>query len=111
MSTISPGSCTNSKINVYIYYMPIKKSAKKQLRQGLKKKRGNDAKKKETKELLKKLSVLIEQGKKQEAEQMLPRVYKSIDKMAKAGLLKKNTAARKKSVFTKRTNRSLNVKN
>jgi len=91
--------------------MPIKKSAKKQLRQSLKRKRGNDAKKKETKTLLKKLSVLIEQGKKQEAEQMLPKIYKAVDKMTKAGLLKKNTASRKKSVFTKRINRSLNVKN
>ncbi|MDD3170484.1 MAG: 30S ribosomal protein S20 [Candidatus Paceibacterota bacterium] len=88
--------------------MPIKKSAQKQLRQSLKRKRGNDAKKKETKQLLKKVSVLIEQGKKQEAEQMLPKIYKSIDKMAKAGLLKKNTASRKKSVFTRRIS---NVKN
>jgi len=88
--------------------MPIKKSAQKQLRQGLKRKRGNDAKKKETKQLLKKVSVLIEEGKKQEAEQMLPKIYKSIDKMAKAGLLKKNTASRKKSVFTRRIS---NVKN
>ncbi len=91
--------------------MPIKKSAQKQLRQNLKRKRGNDAKKRETKGLLKKVSVLIEQGKKQEAEQMLSKVYKSIDKMAKAGLLKKNTASRKKSVFAKRINKSSNIKN
>ena len=32
-----------------------------------------------------------------EAEKMLPKVYQSIDKAAKRGVIKKNTAARKKS--------------
>jgi len=33
---------------------------------------------------------------------MIPQVYQAIDKMAKTGIIKKNTAARRKSVFAKR---------
>jgi small subunit ribosomal protein S20 len=82
--------------------MPIKKSAKKQLRQSLKRKKRNDVKKKEARELLKEANVLIKEGKKEEASKMLPKIYKAIDKATKIGLLKKNTASRRKSVIAKR---------
>jgi small subunit ribosomal protein S20 len=87
--------------------MPIKKSAKKQLRQGLRKKEGNDIRKKQMKELLKKANVLIKEGKKDEVAKMLPTIYKAIDKAAKTNVLKKNTASRRKSVIAKK----LNIKN
>jgi small subunit ribosomal protein S20 len=87
--------------------MPITKSAKKQLRQNLRKKVGNDSRKKKMKELLKKASILIKEGKKEEVIKMLPTIYKAIDKAAKTNVLKKNTASRRKSVLAKK----LNIKN
>lgn len=36
-----------------------------------------------------------------EAKKLLPELYKVLDKAAKIGIIKKNTAARKKSRFTK----------
>jgi len=43
--------------------------------------------------------VLHKKGK--EAKKALPRLYKAIDKAAKGGVIKKNTAARKKSRLSK----------
>lgn len=82
--------------------MPIKKSAKKQLRQSLKRKKQNDSRKKEMKELLKQANVLIKEGKKEEVTKMLPKIYKAIDKAVKIGVLKKNTGNRRKAVIAKK---------
>lgn len=49
------------------------------------------------KETVKEVKKLIAGKSKAEAEKMLPTVYKVIDKAAKRGVIKKNTAARKKS--------------
>jgi len=80
----------------------ITSSAKKAI--GVAKRRGvfNARRKKELKDSLKDITKLIEAGSKQEAEAMLPRVYKAIDKAAKRGVLKANTASRTKSRITKR---------
>lgn len=43
------------------------------------------------------LRTLITEKKKKEAIALLPTVQKALDKAAKRGLIKKNTAARKKS--------------
>jgi len=43
------------------------------------------------------MQVLISQKKTEEAKKLLPQVYKTLDKAAKTGLIKKNTASRKKS--------------
>ena len=82
--------------------MAITSSAKKAI--GVAKRRGvfNARRKKELKDSLKDITKLIEAGNKQEAEAMLPRVYKAIDKAAKRGVLKANTASRTKSRITKR---------
>ena len=82
--------------------MAITSSAKKAI--GVAKRRGvfNARRKKELKDSLKDITKLIEAGSKQEAEAMLPRVYKAIDKAAKRGVLKANTASRTKSRITKR---------
>lgn len=57
----------------------------------------NLAKKARVKRLGKELEVLLQKKEIQQAETLLQQAYKAIDKAAKTGVLKKNTAARKKS--------------
>ncbi len=77
--------------------MPITTSAKKALR-GSQKKRGFNIKKKELLgKAIKQVKKLISEKKLKEAEAFMPQVQKIFDKSVKTGLLKKNTAARKKS--------------
>lgn len=85
--------------------MPIKKSAKKALRQSLKRKVRNLAYKNKIKSFLKEVKNLILQKKFEEAKRLLPKVYKILDKAAKVGVIKKNTANRKKSRITKLVNK------
>jgi small subunit ribosomal protein S20 len=77
--------------------MPITKAAKKAVRQNKRKRKRNAKKKEGLHDALKEFRELASQGKKAEAKKMLPRIYKSLDKLAKTGIIKKNTAARKKS--------------
>lgn len=81
--------------------MPITKSAKKALRQAERRRIRNLQKKRKIKNLLKEVKGLIFQKKIEEAKKLLPQVYKLLDKAAKTGLIKKNTAARKKSRITR----------
>ncbi len=85
--------------------MPITKSAKKALRQNIKRRKRNLVYKKKIKELIKEARFLISQKKKQEAEKIIPQIYKALDKAAKINLIKKNTAARKKSRITNLLNK------
>jgi small subunit ribosomal protein S20 len=84
--------------------MPITKSAKKALRQNIKRRAQNIKKKKKLKSALKEIRSLISE-KKEEAKNLLPQIYKILDKSVKTGLIKKNTAARKKSRITKSLNK------
>lgn len=77
--------------------MPIIKSAKKALRGSKRKKVMNDRRKRIMKTSEKDLRTLITEKKKKEAMALLPTVQKALDKAAKRGIIKKNTAARKKS--------------
>lgn len=77
--------------------MPIIKSAKKALRGSKRKKVMNDRRKRVMKTSEKDLRALITEKKKKEAMALLPTVQKALDKAAKRGIIKKNTAARKKS--------------
>lgn len=77
--------------------MAITKSAKKSLRQNIKRKARNLIYKTEMKKTLKKVISSVSQKKIEEAKKMLPQAYKILDKAAKAGVIKKNTASRKKS--------------
>ena len=77
--------------------MPITKSAQKALRQNLRRRTKNVRQKEKTKDIIKQVKLLISQKKGEEAKKLLPQVYKVLDKAAKTGLLKKNTASRKKS--------------
>ena len=81
--------------------MAITKSAKKALRQSQRRKKRNTKKKQNLKALIKKVKGLISQKKEGEAGKLLPQVYKLLDKAAKTGLIKKNTADRKKSRITR----------
>ncbi len=77
--------------------MPITKGAKKANRASLRKRVFNVRRSRTMNEAVKKVRTLISDGKAAEAEKMLPEVYKAIDKSAKQGIIKDNTAARKKS--------------
>lgn len=87
--------------------MPIIKSAKKALRQSLKRKARNSIYKKKIKNILKEVKNLVLDKKNEEAKKLLPQVYKILDKSAKAGVIKKNTSNRKKARITKLINKNL----
>ena len=83
--------------------MPITKSAKKALRGSKVKKARNDRNKKQIKEATKNIEKLIKDKKAAEAKKSLSEAYSVIDKAAKRGIIKKNTAARKKAQLSKKT--------
>jgi small subunit ribosomal protein S20 len=83
--------------------MPITKSAKKALRGSLRKKAINDRTKKLVKESIKKIEKFVKEKNKDEAKKLLPSAYSTIDKAAKKGVLKQNTASRKKARLSKIT--------
>jgi len=77
--------------------MPITKSAKKALRGSGRKREFNIAKKELINKAVKKIKKLVAEKKSKEALAYMPEVQKILDKSVKTGLLKKNTASRKKS--------------
>jgi len=81
--------------------MPITKSAKKALQQNRKKRVFNLRRIKKMRSLIKEVKTLIKDNKKEEALKKLPETYKAIDKATKRGVIKKNTANRRKSRLTK----------
>jgi small subunit ribosomal protein S20 len=86
--------------------MPKTKSAKKALRQNIKRRTRNLVYKNKIKGLLKEIRSLISQNKTEEAKKLLPSFYKVLDKSAKRGIIKKNTANRKKSRITRLISKS-----
>ncbi len=92
-------------LNFKFVNMPIIKSAKKALRQNKKRKTKNLRVKNKMKGQIKKIKSFVGNGKKKDAQENLDRGYKAIDKAAKKGIIKKNTAARKKSKLAKAINR------
>jgi len=81
--------------------MTITKSAKKALRQSKRKRVFNLRRSNKMKNLIKQIRLLVKDKKKEEAKKLLSDAYKAIDKAAKRGVIKKNTASRKKSRLTK----------
>ena len=81
--------------------MPIIKSAKKALRGSKRKKVYNDRRSKAMKLAVKDVKKLLTDKKAKEAKVELTKAYQAIDKAAKRGVIKKNTAARKKSRLAK----------
>lgn len=84
--------------------MPITKSAKKALRQNKKRRLHNLRYKTKIKTLMKKGLSFAEEGKIEDLKRLVPSLYKAFDKAVKVGILKKNTAARRKSKFARRLN-------
>ena len=81
--------------------MPIIKSAKKALRGSQKKKVFNLRRKRTMKDSIKTVEGLVNDKKKKEAQEKLSLAYKAIDKATRRGVLKKNTAARRKAKLAK----------
>ncbi len=77
--------------------MPIIKSAKKTLRSSLKKRVFNVRRQNKMRDVLKDVSKKVVTGKKADAEALVKAAYQALDKAAKRGVIKQNTASRKKS--------------
>ena len=87
--------------------MAITSSAKKALRQNLRRRARNIVYKNKIKGLIKETRFLVKENKIEEAKKLLPAVYKAADKGAKVGVIKKNTADRIKSRLTKLISKSV----
>lgn len=77
--------------------MPITANAKKAYRQSERRKVFNIRRKGTMKDVTKSVDKAILAGETETAEGLIPQAYKAIDKAAKRGVIKLNTAARKKS--------------
>lgn len=84
--------------------MPITASAKKALRQSVKRKAQNMRRKNKFRVLVKEFRKAINAKNFDKAKQMLPSIYKALDKAAKTNAIKKNMASRNKSRLTKLLN-------
>lgn len=85
--------------------MPITKGAEKTHRGSERKRIFNLRRKRSMKEAEKALDKAIIAGDAKQAKEILPTAYKAIDKAAKRGVIKDNTASRKKSRITTRVNK------
>ncbi len=81
--------------------MAITKNAKKAHRTSLRKRVYNIRRKTALHDVVKEFRTHMQKGQKKEAEALLPKVYQAIDKAAKGGVIKVNTASRKKSRLVK----------
>lgn len=94
--------------------MPNTKSAKKELRKSARRNKINTRSKIKMKKIIKELNELaitlekktetVTDKKLKDIEEILKNAYKQIDKTAKKGVIKKNTASRKKSNLAKKVN-------
>ncbi len=80
--------------------MAITKGAKKAHRSSLKKRVYNVRRKAALHDTVKTFKTHLLKGNHTEAQALIPSVYKAIDKAEKTGVIKKNTASRKKSRLT-----------
>lgn len=87
--------------------MPIIQSAKKALRQNIRRRKQNEERKIALKKAIKEFKKLVAAKKKNEARAALNKVYKIADRVAKTKFIKKNKAARIKSRATKFLNKNL----
>jgi len=77
-------------------------SAKKRLRQNVKRRARNRWRKVQVKEAIRAFDESLGEGNADEAAERLKLVYKHVDRMAAKGTIHKNTAARRKSRLAKR---------
>ncbi|MDP3696559.1 MAG: 30S ribosomal protein S20 [Candidatus Taylorbacteria bacterium] len=81
--------------------MPITASAKKALRQSVRRRARNLKRSNAYKSAVKNIKKLASAGQLEEAKKLIPKTYKAIDKAAKTGVIKKNKASRLKSAVSK----------
>ena len=81
--------------------MPITRSAKKALRQSIRRRTQNLKRKEAYKTLVRDIKKLASSGKMSDAQKLLPGLYKTLDKAAKTNAIRKNKASRLKSRLTK----------
>lgn len=82
--------------------MPISASAKKSLRVADRKRVINDTRRKAMREAVKSITKIVKTDK-ASAKEKLSTAYKAIDKAVKRGVIKKNTASRRKSKLSRMT--------
>lgn len=82
--------------------MPIKDSPKKAIRQDKKKKARNQSRKRQIKELNKRIEAFLEKGEKENAQELLSSYEKAVDKAAKNNTIHSNKADRLKSQMKKK---------
>jgi small subunit ribosomal protein S20 len=82
--------------------MPITKGAKKAVRQHARKRIFNIRRKNALADTVKDVQKAVVVGDVKAAQSLLPKAYQAIDKAAKRGVIKSNTAARKKARLTAR---------
>jgi small subunit ribosomal protein S20 len=82
--------------------MPVTKTTKRRPKQNERKRAINKKRTLAMRRLIKEANVLIAAKDTEAVEKMMPQIYKAIDKAAKKGVIKKNTAARKKSRIMKK---------
>lgn len=87
--------------------MAITKSAKKEIRSDEKKAVFNLRRKRAIQVVEKEITKLLQAGKSKEAQDLLPTFYKKIDKAAKMGTLKENTASRRKAKLSRMIKNSI----
>ena len=77
--------------------MPIIKAQKKSVRQSERRRVFNDRRRRTMRETVKALKEFVAAKDYKQANGLLPEAYKAIDKATKRGVIKPNTASRKKS--------------
>ena len=85
--------------------MPSSRSAKKDVRQIEKRRLRNKARSSSMKTAIRKLDVAIEDGDATAVKAAVSEAYKRIDKAAKTNVIHANTAARRKSMVTRKANK------
>ncbi len=81
--------------------MPILKSGKKAITRDARRRVSNDRRRRTMREQIKSFKKLLVAKNATDATALVPKLYQSIDKSVKAGIIKKNTGARKKSRLQK----------
>jgi len=86
--------------------MPNTESARKALRQSERRRVRNISSKRLVKKAVKQYRQLLDRGQFDDAKAKLPSVYKTLDKAAKTGVIKKNKSSRLKSRLANQLNKA-----
>jgi small subunit ribosomal protein S20 len=81
--------------------MPIIKSAIKRAKQNIVRRERLQPYRTHMKTMMRKLVDLVKEGKKAEAQALMPKVFKAIDTATKKQILHRNNASRKKSLMAR----------